>query len=103
MAIPIRCISLQRCTQRRVRFDAHMRALGLDFSFFDAVDGRALCAEALAVATAARRPYFSRAMTPGEIGCYQSHVALYAETVRTGAPAMVILEVDAMVAPALTV
>jgi glycosyl transferase family 25 len=77
-----------------------MDKLGLDFSFVDAVDGRALTSNDLGgLGLAARRRYFTNELTPGEIGCFLSHRRVYEEIIATGAPVTVVLEDDAEVAP----
>ena len=77
-----------------------MASLGLPFTFFDAVDGRALSeAEIAALNPAARRRLFLHDLTRGEIGCFLSHSALYQEIVRDKTPLTAVLEDDAEVNP----
>ena len=46
--IPVRVISLKRSTERREAMMVHLAGLGLDFSFFEAFDGRTMTADAIA-------------------------------------------------------
>jgi glycosyl transferase, family 25 len=76
---------------------AQLDALGLSHQIVNAVDGRLLSAEQLALrydADRARVAY--RAMTPGEIGCALSHAYVYKEMLRQGQTYALILEDDAL-------
>jgi glycosyl transferase, family 25 len=77
--LSIRVINLKRAVERRQHFAA-LHA-GLDFTFFDAVDG----------STVPPLPGYS----PGATGCALSHKALWEECVASGRP-ITILEDDAV-------
>lgn len=92
--IPIFVISLASARLRRERICRHLNDLGLDYELIDAVDGRSLSADELAatVVPACR-------CSPGEIGCYMSHLRAYRRICETGAHAGLILEDDARLNP----
>ena len=71
--IPVIVISLAVAASRRAAMTKRMTDLGLAFSYFDAVNGREMTAEALARYNP--QPYlgeFCRQLSPGEIGCVAS-------------------------------
>ena len=70
---------------------------GFDFQFFDAVDGRELDESAYRhrMQTEWWRRMRGRQMSPGMIGCFLSHYALWERIVETGTPYAIVLEDDA--------
>lgn len=92
---PIFVISLVRDTERREAMKKELA--GLDFRFFDAVDGRELDESAYRrrLQTDWWRRMRGRRMSPGMIGCFLSHYALWEGMVETGTPYAIILEDDA--------
>ena len=71
--IPVIVISLRASTQRRAAMTARMSGLGVEFGFFDAIDGKSMTAEE--VQRFDPRPViadFGKPLTPGEIGCIAS-------------------------------
>ena len=70
--IPLIVISLRRSKHRRASVAAHLDALHLPFSFFDAIDGNELPIEE--VRAASRRPCPQRPgpLLPTELGCIAS-------------------------------
>ncbi len=94
--IPVRVISLAD-SPRRVAMALQLEAVpGLAWSFFDAL--RTL-PESLAYDEAGARRAIRRVMTPGELGCFASHVALWHELAAGAADAMVVLEDDLLIDP----
>ena len=77
--VPIWVISLSRSVERRANVSACMQMAGLEFEFFDAIDGKRLTSAEL------NRHYdearsileIGRPMSLGEIGCSLSHRVLY--------------------------
>lgn len=70
---------------------------GLSIEFFEAVNGRNLSADHMALYDSAkRRQFFGRDLTLGEIGCLLSHRALYEKIVREQIPVAIILEDDVL-------
>lgn len=86
-------ISLRRSVDRRRSVEEHLQQAGVEFEFFDAVDGRAIDHEA-SQAQGARWK-----LTPGEVGCYLSHVDVWKRIVSEGLPSALVLEDDALLAP----
>ena len=77
--IPVIVISLKGSAQRRAAMADRMGKLGVEFKFFDAIDGQSMTAEA--VTRLAPRPViadFGKPLTAGEIGC----IASYQEVLR---------------------
>ena len=96
-ALRIFVISLARAAERRATVSAHLQALGLEYELVDGVDGRALPAEEHARLLAPGVTFSS----PGVVGCYMSHMAVYRRLVETGAAAALVLEDDATLNPAI--
>jgi len=87
---PIQVISLQRSPERRARF-ANLNA-GLDYTFFDAVDGSQIDLEKFFGGPLAEAglPY-----SPGAVGCALSHMTLWQKAAKDGT-ALTIVEDDAI-------
>ena len=100
MAIPkIIVISLKHST-RRENIAKRLSGLGLDFSFFDATDGKKLPASVLESVDYDFYPkhYLSpKPLTLGEIGCAISHIKVYEYMVENNIKSAIILEDDAIV------
>jgi len=96
LAWPIYVISLKRSAQRREASRRALDAIGLPFTFFDAIDGAKLDpAEVARVYDAelnARQ--YKRPLSLPEIGCYLSHHALWRRIVEDNLEGAVILEDD---------
>lgn len=76
MAIPVLVLNLKSSARRREQISAQLDRLEIAYSFFDAVDGRALSdAERERLAPPAAL-LFERPLTPPEIGCAATHLAL---------------------------
>jgi glycosyl transferase, family 25 len=93
--LPTFLINLDRSTDRLTRMQAEFARVGMDFERFCAVDGLNLPDD--------RKPYFCDAegvlvsrLTPGEIGCYASHIGVWKRIVAMGVPAALVCEDDAM-------
>lgn len=94
---PAFVISLPEAHARRQAMKVQLDRLGIEFSFFDAVDGRGFDVPSHPAYDAVRRrAFFGRDMTGGEIGCLLSHRGLYKKIVEEGLDAAVIFEDDAM-------
>lgn len=90
-------ISLARAAERRAAISAHLQALGLEYELVDGVDGRALPAEEHARLLAPGVTFQS----PGVVGCYMSHMAVYRRLIEAGDTAALVLEDDAALNPAV--
>jgi len=92
--LPIHIISLESSTARRDLCVGMMGAAGLPFSFFDAVDGRSLSAQAKShiYDETANCERFKRPLSPSEIGCYLSHLKLWEHIAEGRTPAALVLK-----------
>lgn len=100
--IPAYVISLAASARREV-CAGRLASAGLAFSFFDAVDGRALPEASVSdvVDLDRNRRRFKRGLSRAEIGCYLSHRQIWSQIAAGSAPAALVLEDDAILAPAL--
>ncbi len=100
MAIPkIIVISLKNST-RRENIAKRLSGFGLDFTFFDAADGKKLPASVLEYLDYNFSPKYylsSKSLTLGEIDCAISHIKVYEHMVENNIKSAIILEDDAIV------
>ena len=96
MSWPVFVINMADNTTRMARAADELNRLNIDFTRFEAVNGRQLSEAEVAVAydpdanlRRARHP-----LVMPEIGCYLSHIALWRQIAEGDAPAGVILEDD---------
>lgn len=92
-------INLKRRPERRIKMELTMKELGLDFKYFEAVDGKTLTDEILiemgiTLLPEYSDPYHKRRMTMGEIGCFLSHYTIWKEMVELNLQEVLILEDD---------
>ena len=95
---PIFVVSLVREMERRARMRKELEAWRLDFDFFDAVDGAELAEDCYHHRMQEQwwRVMRGRRLSPGEIGCFLSHYALWQHLVDTGTQHAIVLEDDAV-------
>jgi len=86
--LPVYVISLKDAVERRSLITQHLNALGIEHEIVDAVRGDALSREYLQEINPARN------MSPGQIGCYLSHIRLYERIVAQQTPVALVLEDD---------
>lgn len=100
--IQIVVINLERSVARRAAMTAQLQALGLPYRFFPAVDGRALSDAQVAACYSTDRAATTgwQSLNRGEIGCGLSHQGIWRELIASGAAGWVVLEDDAVLAPA---
>jgi len=93
---PVYIVSLRKAAERRARCAVTMARLGLEFAFFDAVEGAALSEEEIAAVYDAGRNAreFKRPLSRGEIGCALSHFELWKRIAADESGGAVILEDD---------
>lgn len=96
-SIKIFIINLRESEERRSEMIRKMDSFGLEYEFFEAVDGRELSEEFLTKIR--NQPYsfkkaFGREMKVGEIGCAMSHLKVYKAMVETQIDVALILEDD---------
>jgi glycosyl transferase family 25 len=80
-AIQVRVISLERSTDRRERVRHELDNFFLDWQFLDAVDGFALKVLPQSYDQPKVKRLQGYELTPGEIGCYQSHMKAWEKCV----------------------
>lgn len=93
-------INLPRSVARRERTEEQLRAMALPFTLFPAIDGRA---EADRLAADLDAPAFrrnvGRAVLPGEIGAYHSHLAVWRDFLAGPADVALVMEDDVIFHP----
>jgi glycosyl transferase family 25 len=91
--IPLNIISLERSHERRAFMQCQLDDLGLPFRFFNAIDGSNMT-------TAKKiREVVGVKLTPGEIGCALSHLAVIQEIAEGEHEYAAILEDDVFILP----
>ncbi len=98
--LPIYVIALPSSTDRRATMRARLGALGLDFTFIDAEQGRDLTDEKIAQITAPNRQHhLPMPLSKGAIGGGLSHLNTWRKIADGDAPMALILEDDAIPSP----
>ncbi|MFM4770114.1 MULTISPECIES: glycosyltransferase family 25 protein [Aeromonas] len=95
--IPIIIVSLARSHERRDYISKQMHHFGLEFSFFDAVDGQNpshLEEIASKIDVVKARELCGHDISLGEIGCAASHIKVYEMMVENNIDRAIILEDD---------
>lgn len=94
--IPVYVISIKGEDARREKIAAHLKERGIDFQFFDAVDGRKMnVLDHPGYDGVRRRACNGVDLKPGELGCILSHRTLYEHCLKQGHDHVLILEDDA--------
>lgn len=91
---PIHLINLDRAPVRWVAVSARLKQAGLAFERFPAIDAQGLSEGEMHAATGGAAARFKRPMSPGEIACYLSHIAVWQRIAGGSAPAGIVLEDD---------
>ena len=88
-------INLDRSIERRAAMEFRLAALGLDYSRFSAIDGRAEWDRIKqSVNLSAFRRNVGREVLPGEIGCYVSHLKVWQALLDSDHEVALVLEDD---------
>ncbi len=88
-------INLPRSTDRRVRMEQRLAALGLAYEVLPAVDGRARWDELKnSVDLRAFQRHAGSDVLPGEIGCYHSHLQAWQRLLASDKDVLLVLEDD---------
>ncbi len=74
--VPVVVLNLKSSTVRRQQINGRVQNLGIDYHFFDAIDGHLLSAKELERLAPPSSLLFDRSLTSGEIGCATSHFAV---------------------------
>jgi len=94
-SLPVIVINRLKDTDRRAVMTERLEAMGLNYRFFEAVDGHSFEAHLVPEYDGPRRrQYFGRDLTAGEIGCLLSHRAIYKMMVAENIETALILEDD---------
>ncbi|MGY6040675.1 glycosyltransferase family 25 protein [Aeromonas sp. AE23HZ002T15] len=93
--IPVFVISLVRSQDRRAFIKQHMDSRAIEFSFFDAVDGKTLPEDELKrVDFPLAKKFCGHDLSLGEVGCAMSHIRIYEMMVAKNIERCVVLEDD---------
>lgn len=93
-------VNLPGSVERRASMEQQAAQLGLQLTFFAAVDGRVPNPLFAHVNVDRRQACKGRPFRPGEIGCWASHYLLWQRCVDSGQP-MIVLEDDIVLEPPL--
>ena len=96
---PILLINLPGSTGRLADAQRQFADAGLHFERIDAVDGRRMAPAEIAAHCPDNSDSFYSPLTPGEVGCYLSHLAALRAIVARGLPAAVVFEDDFRLLP----
>jgi len=91
---PILLINLNQSTERLQASQKKLSLAGLSFERIEAVDGRLLKVDEINRISMWKKSDFFKPLSPGEIGCYLSHIAATERIVKEGWPLAVVLEDD---------
>jgi glycosyl transferase, family 25 len=98
LGCPVRVISLKHSYERRTFLQNQFKKLGIEFTFFDAVDGKTLSeADLENYSEKAALKMEGRILSPNEIGCALSHLKLYQELLESGHECYLIFEDDIII------
>jgi glycosyl transferase family 25 len=99
-ALKVVLINLPRSRERRETMQQRLAELGLAYTLFAAVDGRAEQARLFEqVDVPAFQRNVGRDVLPGEIGCYFSHITVWQQFVDSGEDVLLVLEDDVVFGP----
>lgn len=94
----VTCINLRRSTDRWAYMQAQAEALGLQLHRLDGVDGTQGLPQALRPQFLGSEGEIHSTLTPGEVGCYASHLLACQHLLNSSEPFLVVLEDDAELA-----
>ena len=93
--LPILVINLKKSKERREYMEKKLKAFGVKYEVFNAIDGWNLSKIDQELYNEKRaKKCANRSMTPGEIGCAFSHIRIYEKMVKENIPEMLVLEDD---------
>jgi glycosyl transferase family 25 len=90
-SLPVFVVSLEG-SARREFVSEHLKSLGINFKFFDAVRGRVDIEKDLFLSQ--KGVCFSPELSPGEVGCWRSHLGLLRKIADENIPFALVLEDD---------
>lgn len=91
-------INLYRDTHKKVKIEAQLKSLKLNYSIIEAVDGKLLSSEQITLVYDKKSALkdTKRELSTGEIGCAMSHINIYKKMLKDNMDIAVILEDDAV-------
>ncbi|HHW4402044.1 TPA: glycosyltransferase family 25 protein [Aeromonas hydrophila] len=93
--IPVFVISLVRSQERRSFIKQHLDSRAIAFSFFDAVDGKAISEDELKrVDFPLAKQFCGHDLSLGEVGCAMSHIRIYEMMIAKNIERCMVLEDD---------
>jgi GR25 family glycosyltransferase involved in LPS biosynthesis len=95
MTISVVILNLKSSTTRRAEISARLDHLGIQYSFFDAIDGRALSANEREDLAPSSALLFDRPLIATEIGCAASHFAAIRQLAAKNHEFVCVMEDDA--------
>ncbi|XP_059089933.1 glycosyltransferase 25 family member-like isoform X3 [Tigriopus californicus] len=92
-------INLKRRSDRKAKMEACFQLLGIDYEYFEAVDGRDLNEDYLEdhgirMLDEFQDPLHGRPLTYGEIGCFMSHYHIWKDIIKHGYQRTIVFEDD---------
>ena len=88
-------ISMARSPHRRTAMDAQLRAIGLDYTWFEGIDGTARFEDLSPLYNAAAYARNTgQPLIPGHVGCYQSHLSVWRDFLASDHDIALIFEDD---------
>ncbi|KAG5670382.1 hypothetical protein PVAND_000652 [Polypedilum vanderplanki] len=92
-------INLKRRTERKLRMEMTLRELGIDYTYFEAIDGKKITSETLVergikFMPEYEDPYHKRPMKMGEVGCFLSHYTIWQRMIDNNLNEVLVLEDD---------
>lgn len=92
-------INLKRRPDRKAKMEACFQLLGIDYEYFEAVDGRNLNEDYLhehgiKMLAEFQDPLHGRPLTFGEIGCFMSHYQIWQDIIKHGYQRTIVFEDD---------
>jgi len=99
MNLPVILINLTESRARLEHSQHELARVGLTFERLEAVDGRKMSKDELEKTTIWDKSAFFKPLSPGEVGCYLSHIAAAEKIVRENWPYALVLEDDFRLTP----
>lgn len=92
-------INLKRNPERLASISSQLNNLGIEFEVIEATDGKKLSEKDLIklYSTSESLRHIKKPLTPGEIGCADSHLRIYEKIVEQNLPYSLVLEDDTVV------
>jgi len=99
MNLPVILINLTESRARLEHSQHELARVGLTFERLEAVDGRKMSKDELEKTTIWDKSAFFKPLSPGEVGCYLSHIAAAEKIVRENWPHALVFEDDFRLTP----